>query len=210
MRIGILGQRASHRRRSSNRLKENDEVVVAAVAARDVSRAQAFAAKHGIARVHDSYEALIADPDLDAIYNPLPNRLARQVDSGGAGRGQARAVRKAVHRQCRRGPRGRRTGRQVRPGRDGGIPLPLPPAALCASRKSSPRASWASWSGWRQRWCFWMPKFSDIRYNYSLAGGALMDARMLCGRHGAHVRRFDPGSRFGAGEAARPCRWTGP
>ena len=45
------------------------------MAARDVSRAQAFAAKHGIARVHDSYEALIADPDLDAIYNPLPNGL---------------------------------------------------------------------------------------------------------------------------------------
>ena len=55
--------------------KGNAEVVVAAVAARDVSRAQAFAAKHGIARVHDSYEALIADPDLDAVYNPLPNGL---------------------------------------------------------------------------------------------------------------------------------------
>src|SRR6185503_10883436 len=50
-------------------------VVVAAVAARDRSRAQDFAAKHGIARVHDSYEALIADPDLDAVYNPLPNGL---------------------------------------------------------------------------------------------------------------------------------------
>ena len=48
---------------------------MAAVAARDVSRAQAFAAKHGIARVHDSYEALIADPDVDAVYNPLPNGL---------------------------------------------------------------------------------------------------------------------------------------
>ena len=51
--------------------------------------------------------------------------------------------------------------------------------------------------------CFRMPKFSDIRYNYSLAGGATMDARMLCGPHGPHVRRFDPGSRFGTGETAR-------
>src|ERR1700733_5736107 len=53
----------------------NAEVVVAAVAARDAARAQEFAAKHGISRVHESYEALIADPDLDAVYNPLPNGL---------------------------------------------------------------------------------------------------------------------------------------
>lgn len=46
---------------------------VVAVAARDRSRAERFAAKHGIGRVHDSYEALIADPEIDAIYNPLPN-----------------------------------------------------------------------------------------------------------------------------------------
>ena len=39
------------------------------------SRARAFAAKYGIARVHDSYEALIADPDVDAVYIPLPNAL---------------------------------------------------------------------------------------------------------------------------------------
>ena len=55
--------------------KGNVEVVVAAVAARDVSRAQAFAAKHDIARVHEKYKTLIADPDLDAVYNPLPNSL---------------------------------------------------------------------------------------------------------------------------------------
>ncbi|PRC55206.1 oxidoreductase, partial [Mycobacterium sp. ITM-2017-0098] len=34
-----------------------------------------FAEKHGIARVHAGYEALIADPDIDAVYNPLPNGL---------------------------------------------------------------------------------------------------------------------------------------
>ena len=51
--------------------------------------------------------------------------------------------------------------------------------------------------------CFPLPKFSDIRYNYSLAGGAMMDRRMLCGPHGPHVRRFDPGSCFGTGENAR-------
>jgi predicted dehydrogenase len=51
------------------------DVAIAAVAARDPARARAFAAKHGIPRVADSYDALLADPELDAIYNPLPNSL---------------------------------------------------------------------------------------------------------------------------------------
>ena len=72
VRIGILGAARIAPAALIKPAKENDEVVVAAVAARDVSHAEAFAAKHGIARVHDSYEALVADPELDAIYNPLP------------------------------------------------------------------------------------------------------------------------------------------
>src|SRR5262245_2757151 len=48
---------------------------VVAVAARDRARAEAFAAKQGIPRVFDSYEDLIADPQIDAVYNPLPNGL---------------------------------------------------------------------------------------------------------------------------------------
>jgi predicted dehydrogenase len=52
-----------------------DDVVVAAIAARDPARAAAFAKKHGIARVAPSYEALLADPEIDAIFNPLPNSL---------------------------------------------------------------------------------------------------------------------------------------
>ena len=49
------------------------EVTVAAVAARDKSRADAFALRHGIPAAYGSYEELLADPDIDAIYNPLPN-----------------------------------------------------------------------------------------------------------------------------------------
>jgi predicted dehydrogenase len=50
-------------------------VEVRAIAARDADRAGRFAARHGIARVHDDYDALLADPELEAIYNPLPNGL---------------------------------------------------------------------------------------------------------------------------------------
>jgi predicted dehydrogenase len=46
-------------------------VEVAAVAAREVERAEEFAALHNIATVHHNYEALVADESLDAIYNPL-------------------------------------------------------------------------------------------------------------------------------------------
>lgn len=50
---------------------------VVAIASRDRARAEAVAREHGIARVHDSYEGLIADPEVDAIYLPLVNSLHR-------------------------------------------------------------------------------------------------------------------------------------
>lgn len=51
---------------------DNPDVVVTAVAARDRSRAETFAEKHGVESVYDSYDEVILDPTLDAIYNPLP------------------------------------------------------------------------------------------------------------------------------------------
>jgi len=47
--------------------------VVAAVASRDLDRARAFAEAAGIPTAYGSYEELLADPNIDAIYNPLPN-----------------------------------------------------------------------------------------------------------------------------------------
>jgi predicted dehydrogenase len=46
-----------------------------AVAARDRGRAEAFAEKYGVEKVHDSYEQVIADPEVEAVYNPLANSL---------------------------------------------------------------------------------------------------------------------------------------
>jgi D-xylose 1-dehydrogenase (NADP+, D-xylono-1,5-lactone-forming) len=46
-----------------------------AVASRGLDRAQAFAREHGLERAYGSYEELLADPEIDAIYNPLPNSM---------------------------------------------------------------------------------------------------------------------------------------
>jgi predicted dehydrogenase len=48
---------------------------VTAIASRDLARAQQAASELGIEKAYGSYEELLADPDIDAIYNPLPNQL---------------------------------------------------------------------------------------------------------------------------------------
>jgi predicted dehydrogenase len=48
---------------------------VIAIASRDHDRAQAAAHALGIPRAYDSYEDLLSDPDVDAVYNPLPNHM---------------------------------------------------------------------------------------------------------------------------------------
>lgn len=75
LRIGILGASRIAPVAVIQPARSLDDVEVAAVAARDPGRAARFAARCGVGVVHPSYEALLADPTLDAIYNPLPNGL---------------------------------------------------------------------------------------------------------------------------------------
>jgi xylose dehydrogenase (NAD/NADP) len=55
--------------------REAANVEVVAVGSRDHARGAAFAERYGIERVHGSYEDLLADPDVEAVYIPLPNSL---------------------------------------------------------------------------------------------------------------------------------------
>ena len=62
----------------------NAEVV--AIASRDAATAARVADRLGIPRAHGSYEALLADPDVDAVYIPLPNHLHADLDDRGGPR----------------------------------------------------------------------------------------------------------------------------
>jgi xylose dehydrogenase (NAD/NADP) len=54
---------------------QSDRADVVAVASRDTARAESYAREHGIERAYGSYEELLADPQVDAVYIPLPNGL---------------------------------------------------------------------------------------------------------------------------------------
>ena len=54
---------------------ESDDVEVVAVCSRDLARAESFAARWGIGRAYGSYDELLADPEVEAVYIPLPNTM---------------------------------------------------------------------------------------------------------------------------------------
>jgi predicted dehydrogenase len=55
--------------------QESNQVDVLAVGSRDLERAREFGAKWGIPRAYGSYEEFLADPDIEAVYIPLPNTM---------------------------------------------------------------------------------------------------------------------------------------
>ena len=75
LRVGILGAARIAPMALVRPARAVPEVEIVAVAARERPRAEAFARKHGIPRTCASYDEVIRDADLDAVYNPLPNSL---------------------------------------------------------------------------------------------------------------------------------------
>lgn len=75
LRFGILGAARIAPMALVRPARAVEDAEVVAVAARDPVRARAFAERHHIPRIHEGYEALLADPEVDAVYNPLPNAL---------------------------------------------------------------------------------------------------------------------------------------
>jgi predicted dehydrogenase len=75
LRIGVLGAARIAPPALIKPAQRTGRARVVAVAARDRARGEAFAQKHHIPRVLGTYEELVNDPDIDAVYNPLPNGL---------------------------------------------------------------------------------------------------------------------------------------
>ncbi len=74
MRMGVLGA-ANIARSFISALRGSTKVDVCAVASRDAAKSEAFALEMGLAQSFGSYEAMLADPSIEAIYNPQPNNL---------------------------------------------------------------------------------------------------------------------------------------
>ncbi len=75
IRIGILGAARIAPAALIKPAARTGKATITAVAARDRTKADAFAKKHRIPRVLDDYDAVIHDADIDAVYIPLPNGL---------------------------------------------------------------------------------------------------------------------------------------
>ena len=154
--------------------KKNDGVQVTAVAARDVTKAKIFAQKHGIPKVHKDYESLIQDPEIDAVYNPLPNSLHAHWS--------IRAMRAGKHVLCEKPMAANAveaTEMKTVADQTGNVVMeafhwryhPLAKRVIeLLKAKTIGEVSKIEAS-----FCIPLPFRNDIRYNPELAGGALMD-----------------------------------
>jgi predicted dehydrogenase len=185
----------------------NREVAVELVGARDGHRAAAFAARHRIPRVADSYQAVVEDPAVDAVYIPLPNSLhgkwTRAALEAGkhvlcekpftANAEEARSVAEAANQAARR------SGLVVAEAFHYRYhPLAHRMREIVAGGELGTIERIEAWL------CAPIIKKSDIRYQSSLAGGAMMDmgsyvvnvARMLSGEEpavaSARAKLHDP------------------
>jgi predicted dehydrogenase len=89
VRWGILSTANIGVKRFIPGVRKSTNGVVAAIASRNGARAREVAAQLAIPRAYGSYEELLADPEIDAIYNPLPNSMHAQWTLEAAAAGKA-------------------------------------------------------------------------------------------------------------------------
>jgi predicted dehydrogenase len=175
IRFGILGAARIAPRALVRPARQNPEAVVSVVAARDPERAQRFASKHGIRRVANDYQAVIDDPEIDAIYNPLPNGLHAEWTLA--------AIEAGKHVLCEKPFTSNAVEAEKVAEAAAGTDLVVMEAFHYRYHPMALRAAEIIRSGElgqlrkvEAALCFPLPKFSDIRYQLDLAGGAMMDA----------------------------------
>lgn len=75
IRWGVLGVAKIAVEKVIPAMQQGGATEVSAIASRDLAKARAAASKLGLPKAYGSYEELLADPEIDAVYNPLPNHL---------------------------------------------------------------------------------------------------------------------------------------
>jgi predicted dehydrogenase len=75
LRFGVLSTASIGLRKVIPAMQQGELTTVTAIASRDLNKAKEAASALDIPKAYGSYEELLADPDIDAIYNPLPNQL---------------------------------------------------------------------------------------------------------------------------------------
>jgi predicted dehydrogenase len=87
VRWGVLGVSGFAMRKPLPAMLRSRSCDIVAIASRDIEKASAAAAGLGVSKAFGRYEELLADPDIEAVYNPLPNHLhvpwsIRALDAG--------------------------------------------------------------------------------------------------------------------------------
>ena len=173
LRIGVLGAARIAPPAIVRPARTVDEAAVTAVAARDPQRAKAFADKHRIERTLPSYQAVLDDPDIDAVYNPLPNGLHAEWT--------LRALEAGKHVLCEKPFTSNAAEAQTVADAAAASGLVVMEAFHyryhpLAARMVEAVEQLGEIRSVSAALCFPLPKFSDIRYDYALGGGAMMDA----------------------------------
>jgi predicted dehydrogenase len=175
LRIGTLGAAKITPMALLKPARTVPEVAVVGIAARDRARAEKVAGKHDIPHVYDSYDALIAAPDIDAIYNPLPNGLHGRYTIAALEAGKHVLCEKPFTANAEEAEKvaavAERSGKVVMEAFHYRYhPLIARLLDIIASGELGDVKRIET------RMCFPLPFLRDIRYQLDLAGGALMDA----------------------------------